>query len=408
MRGIATKSQRKLRDIEVLHIIKQNDIIGIVESHTDEKEDLYIEGYEVAHNPRKKSNDNLGKNFGGIILYYKRNLIKGFENIQPYTPDCIWAKWSDNQGNATVIGIIYVPPGVPVMHDPMMHIKTGLVNAAPNARIILLGDMNARIGNFKPISVEPSFKYTDCIPEEEEWEEIKWGRRLQDVKVNQFGRELNEIASWSGMECMNGTHKESQTVGSFTCFTQIRHPSVVDQAWCTSEHKNSIVSLQVLDFMPDISDHCPISLTMDGYYQSTQQKKHTGQERTQNDLESSQVTLIRAEWTDDKASLFMQELAKSENFKQGENITSQLLHRPSRNNINMAIQKVNRLILTSMEATCQTWTIKKPNPEGTASKPDQPWFNKSCENAKTQMRNWARLHQNVDLNQDHIYYGLRT
>ena len=77
MRGISTKSQRKLREIEVLHNIKQNDIIGIVESHTDEKEHLYMEGYEVAHNPGKKSNENLGKNFGGIILYYKRSLIKG-------------------------------------------------------------------------------------------------------------------------------------------------------------------------------------------------------------------------------------------------------------------------------------------------------------------------------------------
>ena len=153
------------------------------------------------------------------------------------------------------------------MHDPMMHIKTSLINAAPNTRIILLGDMNTRIGNFEPRMVEPSFKYSECIPEEEEWEEIKWGRQLQDVKINQFGRELNKIASWSGMECMNGTNKESQTAGRITCFTQISHPSVVDQAWCTSEHKTSIVSLQVVDFMPDISDHCPVNLTMDGYYQ---------------------------------------------------------------------------------------------------------------------------------------------
>ena len=75
MRGIATKSQRKLKDIEVLHTITQHDLIGIVESHTDEKEDLYIEGYEVAHNPRKKSNDTLGKIFGGIRLQIKTSSL---------------------------------------------------------------------------------------------------------------------------------------------------------------------------------------------------------------------------------------------------------------------------------------------------------------------------------------------
>ena len=339
------------------------------------------------------------------------NLIKGLEIIQPHTPDCIWAKWSDNEGNATVIGIIYIPPGVPVIHDPMIHIKTGLLNAPPNARIVLLGDMNARIGNFEPMSVEPSFKHADCIPEEEEWEELKWKRCLRDVKINQFGRELNRIASWSGMECINGTHKETQETqraGSFTCFTQIRHPSVVDQAWCTSDHKNSIISLQVLDFMPDISDHCPISLTMDGHYHSTHQEKTKGQDKTHDTQLIPQVTLLRAEWTDEEATLFMYELGKRERKKQGENIAAQLQHHPSRSDINLAIENINKVILTSMETTCQTWTVKKPNPEGTASKSDQPWFNRSCENAKVQMRNWARLHQSVDLNQDHIYYGLRT
>ena len=125
MRGIATKSQRKLKDIEVLHIIRQHDLIGIVESHTNMEEDLYIEDYEVAHNPRKKSNDTLGKSFGGVIFYYRRKLIKNLEIIKPYTPDCIWAKWNDIEGNITVMGIIYVPPGVPMIHDPMLHIKTG-------------------------------------------------------------------------------------------------------------------------------------------------------------------------------------------------------------------------------------------------------------------------------------------
>ena len=411
MRGIATKSQRKLKDIEVLHIIRQHDLIGIVESHTNMEDDLYIEGYEVTHNPRKKSNDTLGKSFGGIIFYYRRKLIKNLEIIKPYTPDCIWAKWNDIEGNITVMGIIYVPPGVPMIHDPMLHIKTGLLNAPLNARIVLLGDMNARVGNFEPTSAEPSFKHTECIPEEEEWEEIKWKRCLEDTKITQFGRELNRIAAWSGLECINGTHKETQEshrAGSFTCFTQIRHPSVLDQAWCTTDHKNSITSLRVLDFMPDISDHCPISLTMDGYYISAHQEENMEQDKMHDAQINPQVTLLRAEWTNEETSLFMSELEKRERKKQGEYIAAQLQCNPNRSDISLAVESVNEIILTSMETACQTWTVRKPNPEGSASKPDQPWFNRSCENAKIQMRNWARRHQSADLNQDHIYYGLRT
>ena len=41
------------------------------------------------------------------------------EIIQPFTPDCIWARWKDDMGNTTILGIVYVPPGETLIHDPM-------------------------------------------------------------------------------------------------------------------------------------------------------------------------------------------------------------------------------------------------------------------------------------------------
>ena len=118
-----------------------------------------------------------------------------------------------------------------------------------------------------------------------------------------------------------------------------------------------------------LSDHCPISLTMDGYYISTHQEKTMGQDKAHDTREIPRVTLLRVEWTDEETTLFMYELEKRERKRQGENIAARLQRNPSRNDINLAVESINKVILTSMETTCQTWTIKKPNPEWTASKP---------------------------------------
>ena len=76
--------------------------------------------------------------------------------------------------------------------------------------------------------------------------------------------------------------------------------------------------------------------------------------------------------------------------------------------INIAVSDLNSMITNTMEEQCSTWAVRKPNPLGEASKPDQPWFNRECERAKARLRDWAKQHKNSDLSDDPTYYGLQT
>ena len=95
-----------------------------------------------------------------------------------------------------------------MIHDPMKHVRAGLQMVKQGDRVLLMGDMNARLGNFTPSDDEKASGYTDCIPEGEIWDEKRWKRELRDPQLNTYGREINRLDEGSGMECMNGTTKE--------------------------------------------------------------------------------------------------------------------------------------------------------------------------------------------------------
>ena len=107
---------------------------------------------------------------------------------------------------------------------------------------------------------------------------------------------MNKIAKWSGMECINGTDRECKPVGDFTCFSQIGSPTIVDLAWCSTDHKSSILKLQVLDFMPDISDHCPISLVIEGNYRNWEDKRTPASTRETEGNQTEMRMNRKASW----------------------------------------------------------------------------------------------------------------
>ena len=410
IRGVIARGQHKLRDTEVLAMIRQHDIIGIIESHTDGEEDLDIEGYQMAHNPRRKPNRGLSKNYGGIIMYYKKDRLRELEIIQPFTTDCIWAKWQDGRGNKTVLGLAYVPPGETMVHDPMKHVRAGLQMVKQGARVLLMGDMNARVGNFKPSDDEKASEYTDCIPEWEVWDEKRWRRELRDPQLNTYGREINRLAEGSGMECLNGTTKETGIQGSYTCFAKIDHPTGVDQAWCNTTDKESILSFQVMDFMPDLSDHCPISIAIreeehpppiGAFYGA-----HPG--GIGPSPKPVPVTMTKARWTEEEKDLVSRALGQESIATRTKKISANIAKVADGNDMNKVIEDINNMITTTMMEQCETWSVRKPNPLGEASKPDQPWFNKECEGAKGSLRDWAKKHKNSDRKDDPVYYGLQT
>ena len=169
IRGLETIRIRKLQDSAVKEIITNHDIFCFVESHTDSDSVINMEGYTTIHNPRPKSRHK-GKMYGGVVALVHNTLLDGVKEIKPRGEGCVWlelqAAYFHLETNV-LIGFLYVEPGITKKADPIKHIRAGLENWDPTNPLILMGDINARIGDHISSSTTHSFEHVECIPLEE-------------------------------------------------------------------------------------------------------------------------------------------------------------------------------------------------------------------------------------------------
>ena len=156
-----------------------------------------------------------------------------------------------------MIGFVYVEPGKVKQADLMKSIRQGMERCDPANPLIIMGDMNARVGDGRACNTENSFRYIECVPEEEQVTLLE--RSLIDKGRTIYGMELRQLADMDNLSILNGTFLDSSR-GSLTCFAQPCHPTNIDLGLVSSEDVNLVDKLSTLDYYPDLSDHCPIFL----------------------------------------------------------------------------------------------------------------------------------------------------
>ena len=62
-----------------------------------------------------------------------------------------------------VIGFVYIVPGLLKRHDPLQHLREGNNRTDIDTPFIVMGDINARIGNSKPCHAGQSFRYVEYL-----------------------------------------------------------------------------------------------------------------------------------------------------------------------------------------------------------------------------------------------------
>ena len=69
----------KLNDPDVINVVNCLDIVGFVETHTNKKSDVNLEGFKcISHSPRPKKKQ-VGRNSGGIAIFCKNNIVTGIK-----------------------------------------------------------------------------------------------------------------------------------------------------------------------------------------------------------------------------------------------------------------------------------------------------------------------------------------
>ena len=390
--------------------IQAHTVVGLVETHTHPLSDILVEGYTVFHNPRRRDPSLTNKLSGGVAVLVRDTLAKSIQPLTPHPEDSLWLKI---QGRAVgmeqdfALGIVYVPPNVPLERVPFGPLRQGIAQVPTGMPCYILGDLNARTGNYSPPPDVTPFQHVACILEDDMEVDYAPQRQLQDQGRNPYGRELVRLTDMSNMVILNGTNLDA-THGAYTCYTQPLSPSTIDLALTSRSLHHTIQEMRTLPYLPDITDHCAISLT------TTLPITTPPPNRIRASLDTSKVVFKRPRWNEDAKTRVTLDLSTPEVKMACHNILQQPTSTEGRRNrsFDQAVTGINRIISQATENQCRITTRQVPpgkdRLDGQANSIDQPWFDEKCDRAKRAMRDMAEACHRQKIPLPPRYFGLRT
>ncbi|CAC5416804.1 EIF3D [Mytilus coruscus] len=139
----------------------KSDINILLETWKGSCKDYNIEGFNCISKVRKKRK-NARRHSGGIIVYYRKELEKGIQNIVIGTSseNRLWVKLGKNFFGFledVYMCAVYVPPISSVYSEnDFMSLQNKISIFSGKGKILLLGDFNSRIGNKPAFVVQDS------------------------------------------------------------------------------------------------------------------------------------------------------------------------------------------------------------------------------------------------------------
>lgn len=155
IQGLQSKNNDKTLENDFLAEIRNVDIVALVETHLIGGQDnLVIAGFETrCFNRPKHSKAPHGS--GGIAILFKPDLKKGLKFFPSPRNDYIWIKLDKNTlGYCKDIYLCaaYIPPANSTYSQRLDEnildcIETDINKYKPLGEVILMGDLNGRVGN---------------------------------------------------------------------------------------------------------------------------------------------------------------------------------------------------------------------------------------------------------------------
>ena len=92
MKRKGSKSEYKLQDHDFLDVLNGNDIILLSEVHCSSEDDISLPGYECFKLCRPVTS-KINRYFGGIAIYYHKELKGGLKFLEHKNDDYVWLKF---------------------------------------------------------------------------------------------------------------------------------------------------------------------------------------------------------------------------------------------------------------------------------------------------------------------------
>jgi len=244
--------------------VKNFDIIGLVETHCETKDQPILEGYNIYNNCRKKS---LGarKASGGLAICIHQAIAKGITIIPPTNSEISWICLKKHFFGMTAdifMAFVYISPEGSSYSSKRDDIFTILQNDIAKydtqGECIICGDFNAKTCKDADY-VEDDIDLNSLINLDNYIQDEPIDRRNLDNRVTDVhGKKLLELCKSTGLRILNGRIMGDLT-GKFTCYNYVGSPSVIDYILTKQSYFNNITRFVVNDLCP-LSIHCMLSM----------------------------------------------------------------------------------------------------------------------------------------------------
>ena len=248
----------KLKEYDVIHLIKSHDIIGIVETKKGDSTKFNLPGYTAYHFSRPYKHKKAKRFDGGILILISKNLSEITVEKHQSCEAVAWVtiKFRDNSKDKQLsIGFVYIPPiestykkAAKFHEDLLDEIQERMVKG----QVIIAGDLNSRSSNL--------LDYVSSDGDGIDFPCLTCPRDNVDTTVNTYGRKLIELCINSGLQILNGRNLFSTNTNQYTCF---RHNgnSVVDVLMTSADFVSRLTKFEILPRNVN-SDHRPLSFDL--------------------------------------------------------------------------------------------------------------------------------------------------
>ena len=246
----------KLIDPKFLQMISESDILGLAEIHSEEK--VFVPGFKLIKQKIWEKKFKGPKVAGGLAIFVREELVPFVQVIPNTKENSIWIKLGKKsrcEKEEIFIGTFYVSP--PSKNQKAQNIDfftefNEEINIFNSRGIVLVqGNLNARTGQDKDYIEYDKFDqhFVQNLNNQHT-------RNSEDLTINPRGKELLDVCKLNDILIMNG-RKIGDLFGKFTSH-QWNGSSVVDYAITSNEFSKNVLEFAVGEFVPWISDHCPI------------------------------------------------------------------------------------------------------------------------------------------------------
>ena len=206
----STDKSLKTGDKKVQQLILSHDIFAVSEVHCGENTIPEISDYgcfKLCHGLNTKVN----RHFGGIVVYYKRELRNGIKFLENNFADFVWIKLCKEffgLENDMFVCMAYIPPDNSTYYkarniDSIEILEKEILNKSALGEIVILGDLNARTGTLPDFIVNDS-EFGNFSDELYEVDKINLFRHSLDTIVTTRGRQIIELCKTTRLRILNG------------------------------------------------------------------------------------------------------------------------------------------------------------------------------------------------------------